>query len=105
MFCPIKMKQSTQRPFSGTQSLKSIYLMSFSVHFCYAIAYLSSRNLRKGSLRMPDESGETGETSASTLLSKLHDFCLFLSKIQLISAFSLPTFTVISPGLLRYFSY
>ena len=47
----------------------------------------------------PGGSGETGEAEASPLLSKLHDLPLFPSEIQFISAFSLPTLTVVPPGL------
>ena len=50
----------------------------------------------------PGGSGETGETSASQPFSKLQDFPSFPSEIQLISTFSLPTFTVVPPALSFY---
>ena len=40
-----------------------------------------------------------GDFSLTTILSRLYDFSQFPREIQLISAFSLPTFIVLPPGL------
>ena len=51
--------------------------------------------------RRPSGSGEAGETLAFPLLSKIHYFSWFPSEIWHISAFSLPTFKVVPPALVR----
>ena len=52
----------------------------------------------------PGGSGKTGDTSASPFLSKIDYLSRFPSKIQLFSAFSLPTFRAVPPALTNLFS-